>query len=175
MIIFPPQPSPKDGKISSKRSKGKGSSSVSGTRVSGSGSGKLSVKVKSPQVNIDLFELHLSDSCPSIQGANGSGCGSLSLPGITPSPKPLPPAQTAPGRDWATYSLQLQSWEKNYEDWKDITCPCRRGYFDEDGKWVSGGDVRNEVKPPNPRWASTNGMAPVTTSHRGRYKATLCV
>ena len=46
VIIFPPQPSPKDGKISSKKSKGKGSSSVSGTKGSGSGSGKLSVKVK---------------------------------------------------------------------------------------------------------------------------------
>ena len=46
VIIFPPQPLPKDGKVSSKRSKGKGSSSVSGTKGSGSGSGKLSVKVR---------------------------------------------------------------------------------------------------------------------------------
>ncbi|PVH76934.1 hypothetical protein DL98DRAFT_639651 [Cadophora sp. DSE1049] len=138
VIIFPHQSSPKNGKISSKRSKGKtGSSSASGSGGSGSGSGKRSAK-----------------------GSNGSGCGPIVMPGITPSPRPQPPPENASKRDWKAYEQQIYDWEEGYKNWKHITCPCRRGYFDEDGKWVSGEDVRRGTVLPNPRWESTNGIAP---------------
>ncbi|KAL5328114.1 hypothetical protein ACEPPN_005822 [Leptodophora sp. 'Broadleaf-Isolate-01'] len=158
VIIFPSHPLPKDGKISSKRSKGKtgssskskstsGSSSTSGP---GSGSGRLSVK-----------------------GPNGSGCGPIVMPGITPSPKPQPPPEDASSRDWEEHDRQVAQWEEEYEDWKHITCPCRRGYFDEDGKWVSGGEVRRGAAVPNPRWESSDGIAPDVRSTRDKYKVKL--
>ncbi|KAG4444115.1 hypothetical protein IFR05_000344 [Cadophora sp. M221] len=158
VIIFPSHQSPKDGKISSKRSRGKtGSSSKSKSAPSssstsgpgsGSGSGRLS-------------------------GPNGSGCGPIVMPGITPSPKPQPPSEEASTRDWNDYEREAAQWEEDYEDWKHITCPCRHGYFDVDGKWVSGGEVRRGKAVPNPRWDSTDGIAPDVTSTKEKYKLKL--
>jgi hypothetical protein len=54
----------------------------------------------------------------------------------------------------------MKKWRAGYEEWKDISCPCRLGYFDEDGVWISGGEVRAGLKPSNPRWNGNRGRAP---------------
>ncbi|KAH7327525.1 hypothetical protein BKA65DRAFT_68563 [Rhexocercosporidium sp. MPI-PUGE-AT-0058] len=171
VVIYPSQPSPRDGKISSKKSKGKAeSSSGSG---SGSGSGKLSARVRFFPRKCLSSHIYLTDLRFFIQGPNGSGCGPIVMPGVTPFPRPQPPSEGSSSKHWNAYQKQITEWEEGYRDWKHITCPCRRGYFDEDGKWVSGGDVRKGVMNSNPRWESNNGFAPDVKANKDRYKVRL--
>ncbi|KAL2064380.1 hypothetical protein VTL71DRAFT_4874 [Oculimacula yallundae] len=164
VIIFPSPDRPSDGRIEPDKGKGKRRaempSSSSGSK-SGSGSGHLSVKVSSffkhPNANINLQFLEPDDL---QKGPDGAGCGPIVLPGITPSPRPRAPWDGADRKEREDYEQRLVKWKEAYESWKHITCPCKHGYFDEDGKWVSGGDVRNEKEPRNPRWESSNGIAP---------------
>ena len=58
------------------------------------------------------------------------------------------------------YEYNISEWNKEYEQWKGITCPCGQGYFDRDGVWISGADVRDGKYEPNPDWSKTNGFAP---------------
>jgi len=95
----------------------------------------------------------------SIQGPDGKNCGPLYLPGITPSPKPSLPTSASP-EEVEKYQALSDEWTKGYDEWKDITCPCGLGYFDEDGVWKSGADVRNGIHPPNSRWETNGGVAP---------------
>jgi hypothetical protein len=78
------------------------------------------------------------------------------IPGVTPSPKP----RRGDFNETEEYEKQKEKWRAGYEEWKDISCPCRLGYFDENGVWISGGEVRAELKPSNPRWDGNRGRAP---------------
>lgn len=85
----------------------------------------------------------------------------LSIPGVTPSPRPKEPEGShTTSEDWILYNTRSAEWDKNYEIWKHITCPCGLGYFDIDGLWRSGADVRNQKYPRNPLWSKNDGVAP---------------
>jgi hypothetical protein len=91
----------------------------------------------------------------SEQGSSGHNCGPLVRPGITPYAEPRKGELNK-----KEYEKQIKKWRAGYEEWKDISCPCRMGYFNEDGVWISGGEVRANLKPSNPRWAKNKGRAP---------------
>jgi hypothetical protein len=85
------------------------------------------------------------------------------MPGVTPSGRP----RKRDFKDKKEYEKRKKKWDAEYELWKDVSCPCRYGYFDEDGIWISGGSVRawissdgKEGKQPNPRWKDNKGRAP---------------
>ncbi len=61
------------------------------------------------------------------------------LLGITHGP---PPKWFTDSNDETAFENKRKEWKKGYEEWKNITCPCGMGYFDENGRWVSGEDVR---------------------------------
>ena len=70
------------------------------------------------------------------------------------------PPEGATAAQTYKYKDIVSKWEKDYEQWRHITCPCGRGYFDRQGVWISGADVRDGKHEPNPDWSNTNGFAP---------------
>lgn len=99
-----------------------------------------------------------------IKGPNGDNCGPLTLPGVTPSPMPKLPENATPEQQ-QRYEREYDEWYRGYQEWKHITCPCGLGYFNTDGVWISGADVRSGREPPNPLW--TNGTADTRDRERG--------
>jgi len=74
------------------------------------------------------------------------------MPGITPSDKPK-------GNE-----KEVRAWKHERQKWKDITCSCGYGYFDDNGVWISGAAVRARRQPGNPRWAHNDFRNPDTTN-----------
>jgi hypothetical protein len=87
------------------------------------------------------------------------------MPGVVPGPMPSWPSEETSEE----HNLKYDQWKKGYNEWSKITCPCGWGYFDFDGIWVSGADVRKRIRRPNPLWKDTGGQAP-TTKDTGRGK-----
>lgn len=81
---------------------------------------------------------------------------------------PEKPDENSSEQEWEAY----RTWKEGYETWKHITCPCGWGYFDMDGIWISGEEVREGSIDPNPLWKSTRGKAP-WTSQKESFKGSL--
>jgi hypothetical protein len=141
VLIWPKEPGPTDGKFNEYAASTKSISIRVRTRNS-------CLKLCGRTVPIDLFK----------QGPDGKGCGPLWLPGITPGPAPKKPSGSASIREREKYKDNLEKWNKGYEEWKQITCPCGFGYFDVNGVWISGGEAREKKR--NPLWKATGGRAP---------------
>ena len=94
------------------------------------------------------------------------------VPGITPGPRPPWPPEGASEQELIEYWDRQDAWDKAYEEWKHITCPCGLGYFDIDGVWVSGADVRSG-KSPNPLWKENGGLAPPRESKYKKFRGKL--
>ena len=93
------------------------------------------------------------------------------MPGITPSPRPLTPLGALSKRQMNELKERRAIWDRGYDEWKHITCPCGHGYFDSNGEWVSGADVRDGRSPPNPLWAFHGGVSPSLT--RSKFQGEL--
>lgn len=78
------------------------------------------------------------------------------MPGVVPGPPPARPSKNSSVDEHRAYD----KWKKGWEEWSQITCPCRNGYFNSEGIWISGADVRNGKSPENPLWEETGGVAP---------------
>ena len=55
---------------------------------------------------------------------------------------------------------------------EDVTCQCGEGYFQPDGAWVSGVDVRFGKAPPK---ISANGQAPLEASTKSQEQVRILI
>ncbi|KAK4223969.1 hypothetical protein QBC38DRAFT_486553 [Podospora fimiseda] len=57
---------------------------------------------------------------------------------VRPRPRPVNASKT-----------DYDAWTKEYDEWRNLRCPCGTGYFCRDhGSWVSGQQVRDGVAAP---------------------------
>jgi hypothetical protein len=77
---------------------------------------------------------------------------------------PLRPSEATSHKQKAKLQVKYDEWKKGWDEWSDITCPCGWGYFNTDGIWVSGADVRKLAQPVNPIWKGTGGRHPQAPS-----------